>query len=85
MMGNLPESLAGAEVCDIGLGEEEFVFHGEWLTEARVEEIAEQVFGRAANLIPGGKSLSGGTHRSCKHEFANTREQSSKQSPRLAE
>jgi hypothetical protein len=48
MMENFPESLADAEVCDIDididLGEEEFVFHGEWLTEARVEEIAEQVF-----------------------------------------
>jgi hypothetical protein len=52
MMGKLPGK-PGAEVCDIDididLGEEEFVFHGEWRTEARVEEIADQVFGRAAN------------------------------------
>jgi hypothetical protein len=30
--GKFPESLAGAEVCDIDPGEKEFVFHGEWLT-----------------------------------------------------
>lgn len=62
-MGKFPKSMAGAEVSDIDLEHEEFQFHGERLTEARAEELAEQKFRRADNLVPGGKSLSGdGTH-----------------------
>jgi hypothetical protein len=40
------------------------VFHGERLTEKRAQEIAERAFEPSANLIPGGKSLSGGTKHS---------------------
>ncbi|ETZ55312.1 DNA-binding protein [Mycobacterium avium] len=62
-MGQFPNSLTGAEVSDIDLKKEDFQFHGERLTEARAEELAEQKFRRADNLVPGGKSLSrDGTH-----------------------
>ena len=38
-----PETLAGAEVSDIDLDTEEFVFGGERLIEQRAQEIAERV------------------------------------------
>ncbi|UXA06570.1 ribbon-helix-helix domain-containing protein (plasmid) [Mycobacterium sp. SMC-2] len=57
-MGKFPKTLAGAEVSDIDLDEEDFRFHGKRLTENRAE-LAAKVFRRADNLIPGGKSLSG--------------------------
>lgn len=58
-----PETLAGAEVSDIDLGQEDFQFQGERLTEERAGRLAEEHFGRSRNLVPGGKSLSGdGSH-----------------------
>jgi hypothetical protein len=62
-MGKFPQTLAGAEVVDTSLDEEDFEFHGERLTEARADELAETKFRRGDNLVPGGKSLSGdGSH-----------------------
>lgn len=63
-MGKFPKTLAGAEVSDIDLDEEDFQFHGRRLTEARAGRAAEAVFRRSDNLIPGGKSLSGGGQHS---------------------
>lgn len=50
------------EVSDIDLDKEEFVYHGERLTEERAEEIAAEALAavKQSNLVPGGKSLSGG-------------------------
>lgn len=39
-----PESLAGAEVSDIDLHDEEFVFRGERMTDERAAQIAQAVF-----------------------------------------
>lgn len=39
-----PESLAGAEVSDIDLDAEEFVFQGERMTDERAAQIAQAVF-----------------------------------------
>jgi hypothetical protein len=49
-------------VEDIDLAEEEIIVDGERLTDERADAIAEDVLAkvRARNLIPGGKSLSGG-------------------------
>lgn len=58
-MTKFPKTLAGAEVSDIDLAEEEFQFEGERLTEQRAEHLAEKAFRPSDNLIPGGKSLSG--------------------------
>jgi hypothetical protein len=63
-MGNFPKDLSGAEVSDIDLDEEEFTFQGERLTENRAQQIAEERWERSANLVPGGKSLSGGRKHS---------------------
>lgn len=53
------------EVAEIDLETEEFVYRGERLTEERAAERAEETLAevRRRNLVPGGKSLSGGdTH-----------------------
>ncbi|GAB1811110.1 hypothetical protein [Mycobacterium sp. MUNTM1] len=39
-----PESLADAEVSDIDLDTEEFVFHGERMTDERAAQIAQAAF-----------------------------------------
>ncbi|GAA1513535.1 putative HicB family RNase H-like nuclease [Agromyces terreus] len=49
----------GTEFVDVET--EDVIYHGQALSEGRVEAIVEDV--RRANLIPGGKSLNGdGTH-----------------------
>jgi len=58
-MAEFPKSLAGAEVSDIDLTQEDFEFDGQRLTEQRAEQLAEKAFRPSDNLIPGGKSLSG--------------------------
>jgi predicted HicB family RNase H-like nuclease len=60
-----------AEIDDVDLGEEEVYFNGERLTEERAEELARAtlVEARRRNLIPGGKSLSGGGKHSPTLQF----------------
>lgn len=56
---------ADVDVSDIDLDQEEFIYRGERLTEARAEKLAAEALrsARAKNLIPGRKSLSGdGSH-----------------------
>jgi len=54
-----------ATVSDIDLDEEEFTLpDGTRLTEARAQELAEAAERRKANLVPGRKSLSGGSKHS---------------------
>lgn len=57
-----------AEVTDVDLEQEEVYVNGERLTNERVERMAQESVRlareREANLIPGGKSLSGGTKHS---------------------
>lgn len=56
------------EVTEVDLETEEIYVNGERLTNERVEQIAAQSVRlareREANLVPGGKSLSGGTKHS---------------------
>lgn len=56
------------EVTDVDLEHEEIYVNGQRLTDERVEQIAAESVRlareREANLIPGGKSLSGGTKHS---------------------
>jgi fructose-bisphosphate aldolase class 1 len=56
------------EVTDVDLDQEEVYVNGERLTDERVEQMAEESVRlareRGANLVPGGKSLSGGTKHS---------------------
>uniref|UniRef100_A0AAU8GQH8 CopG antitoxin n=1 Tax=Mycobacterium phage JustASigh TaxID=3158894 RepID=A0AAU8GQH8_9CAUD len=49
------------EITDVDLEQEEIYVNGERLTEERVEELAAESvrLAREANLVPGGKSLSG--------------------------
>lgn len=51
--------------------DEPIVYHGEELTDDRAEEIAEEAIRklRARNLVPGGKSLSGGGEHSPTVQF----------------
>lgn len=63
-MGKFPKSLAGAEVVETDLDQDDFVFEGQQLTEERAAQIAEKKWERSANLVPGGKSLSGGQQHS---------------------
>lgn len=58
-MTEFPQSLAGADISDIDLAEEDFQFQGRRLTEKRAEQLAEKAFHPSDNLIPGRKSLSG--------------------------
>lgn len=54
-----------AEVSDIDLDQEEVIYQGERLTEARAERFAAEALRevRQRNLVPGRKSLSGnGSH-----------------------
>lgn len=53
------------------LDTEEVYYHGERLTKERAAEIAEEVLAKARreNLIPGGKSLSGGGKHSPTVQF----------------
>ncbi|BBX95395.1 DNA-binding protein [Mycobacterium lacus] len=53
-------------VEDVNLAEEEVIVDGERLTDVRADDIAADVLAkaRARNLIPGGKSLSGGRKHS---------------------
>lgn len=65
MSKDLRDRVIGAdvEIDDVDLAEEEVYVGGERLTDERVEEMAEQSIriarAREANLVPGGKSLSG--------------------------
>lgn len=63
-MSKFPKKIApDTEVTDVDLDQEEVWFHGERLTEERAEKLAEEFERRTANLVPGGKSLSGdGSH-----------------------
>lgn len=63
-MGKYPKSLAGAKVTETDLDQDDFQFQGERLTEGRASGIAEERWEKTANLIPGGKSLSGGQKHS---------------------
>lgn len=56
---------------DIDLDKEEFYYHGERLTEARAQEIAEETLAdlRRRNLLPGRKSLTGGSTHSPRVQF----------------
>lgn len=58
-MAKFPKNTAGHEVSEVDLDQDDFQFHGEQLTEARAAKLAEEHWERTANLIPGGKSLSG--------------------------
>lgn len=51
---------ADAVVTDIDLDREEFIYHGQRLTEERAEEVAAEALrqARVKNLVPGRKSLS---------------------------
>lgn len=57
-----------AELSDVDLTQEEVYIKGERLTDERVEQMAAESVRlareREANLIPGGKSLSGGSEHS---------------------
>jgi len=65
-----------AEVDEIDLETEEFVYHGRRLTEARAAQRAEETLAevRQRNLIPGGKSLSGGDTHSPVVQFRVSRQ-----------
>jgi predicted HicB family RNase H-like nuclease len=56
---------------DLDLDVEDFQYQGERLTNERAEQIAEETLAevRRRNLIPGGKSLSGGTVHSPRVQF----------------
>jgi predicted HicB family RNase H-like nuclease len=56
---------------DIDLDAEDFHYQGERLTNERAEQIAQQTLAEARrrNLIPGGKSLSGGAVHSPRVQF----------------
>lgn len=58
-------------ITDIDLDEEAFYYHGERLTEARAAEIAEESLAdlRRRSLLPGRKSLTGGTTHSPRVQF----------------
>lgn len=51
------------EIVDVDLDDEIVMFEGERLTEARAQEVADDVLAevRRRNLRPGGKSLTGGS------------------------
>ncbi len=56
---------------DLDLDVEDFQYQGERLTNERAEQIAEETLAnvRRRNLIPGGKSLSGGSMHSPRVQF----------------
>jgi predicted HicB family RNase H-like nuclease len=56
---------------DVDLDVEDFQYQGERLTNERAEQIAQQTLteARRRNLIPGGKSLSGGGVHSPRVQF----------------
>ena len=56
---------------ELDLDVEDFQYHGERLTNARADRIAEETLAEARrrNLIPGGKSLSGGGVHSPRVQF----------------
>jgi predicted HicB family RNase H-like nuclease len=56
---------------DIDLDVEDFQYQGERLTNERAEQIAQETLAelRRRNLIPGGKSLSGGAVHSPRVQF----------------
>ena len=56
---------------DLDLDVEDFQYQGERLTNERAEQIAEETLAelRRSNLIPGGKSLSGGAVHSPRVQF----------------
>jgi predicted HicB family RNase H-like nuclease len=56
---------------DLDLDVEDFQYHGERLTNQRADEIAQETLAEARrrNLIPGGKSLSGGGVHSPRVQF----------------
>lgn len=58
-MAKFPKTTAGAEVVETDLDQDDFQFRGERLTEERAGQLAETHWEKTANLIPGGKSLSG--------------------------
>lgn len=59
------------EISDIDLEKDEVVYRGERLTEERARELAAEALAevRRRNLIPGGKSLSGGGKHSPRVQF----------------
>ena len=59
------------KIDEIDLGAEEFVYRGERLTEERAAERTEKTLAevRRRNLVPGGKSLSGGDAHSPTVQF----------------
>ncbi|MGO8851349.1 hypothetical protein [Mycobacterium sp.] len=63
-MGKFPKNLADAEVVETDLDQDDFQFEGERLTEGRAAKLAEEKWEKTANLVPGGKSLSGGQQHS---------------------
>jgi predicted HicB family RNase H-like nuclease len=60
-----------ATIEDVDLETEEITFRGERLTNQRAEEIAQETLAeiRLRNLVPGRKSLSGGTKHSPRVQF----------------
>ena len=50
----------------LSTNKEPFIYHGEELTESRAEQIAQESLAEARqrNLVPGGKSMSGGRKHS---------------------
>lgn len=58
-------------VEDTDLDEEEFYYRGERLTERRAEQLAQETLAEARrrNLLPGRKSLTGGTVHSPRVQF----------------
>lgn len=58
-MAKFPKITAGEEVSEVDLDHDDFQFQGQRLTEARAAQLAEDHWEKTANLIPGGKSLSG--------------------------
>lgn len=59
------------EISDVDLEKEDVVYRGERLTEERARELAAEALDevRRRNLIPGGKSLSGGGKHSPRVQF----------------
>lgn len=71
---------------DIDLDVEDFEYQGERLTNERAEQIAQETLAEARrrNLIPGGKSLSGGAVHSPRVQF-RVPEELRKQAEQVAE
>lgn len=66
-IGKTFRELHGEPVEDTS--DEPFVYHGEELTDERSAELEERASRAFANLVPGGKSLSGGSKHSPTVQF----------------